>query len=403
MSNNFYRCQDCLSIAVVDTSDILKYGTAMSCGACDGNTWYLGRAQGDKLVRLEHKCPCDGRCTGATGPNCDCKCMGQNHGTGRLVTVSITVGSIPRLNINDTEALSRAVEYRTLLADLKTVFITVDKLVRDRVRIDYGAWKSWNNFYSTLADIHSKTTQSTRVKRLEELTATFQAVLNAVPKPVLTVDQLKLAELIETGAVESSNFALDISSKTLFSDKQHAAVKKLILSASAKKPDLGRIKELLLVGKIKGLKHPKITLRPGCRSGCDKQCGDHDRFVVSMASDTSRNPGALYVKQNGEYKGKITVTGSTDIQDADLISFLELAGSDPGSAGRLTSFCIFCDLALSHDNSLNVGYGPICAERYGLPWQAARSINSQIDNALASVNQEDDCLIPTPEDYAHTW
>ena len=26
---------------------------------------------------------CDGRCTGAIGPNCDCHCRGENHGRGR--------------------------------------------------------------------------------------------------------------------------------------------------------------------------------------------------------------------------------------------------------------------------------------------------------------------------------
>lgn len=25
-------------------------------------------------------CPCDGRCTSAKGPNCDCSCGGKNHG-----------------------------------------------------------------------------------------------------------------------------------------------------------------------------------------------------------------------------------------------------------------------------------------------------------------------------------
>lgn len=29
-------------------------------------------------------CPCDGRCTSAKGPNCDCSCGGANHGADYL-------------------------------------------------------------------------------------------------------------------------------------------------------------------------------------------------------------------------------------------------------------------------------------------------------------------------------
>lgn len=29
---------------------------------------------------LNPKCPCDRRCTGATGHNCECSCGGENHG-----------------------------------------------------------------------------------------------------------------------------------------------------------------------------------------------------------------------------------------------------------------------------------------------------------------------------------
>lgn len=32
--------------------------------------------------------PCDGRCTSATGPNCDCSCGGRNHGLGKVAAAS---------------------------------------------------------------------------------------------------------------------------------------------------------------------------------------------------------------------------------------------------------------------------------------------------------------------------
>lgn len=36
--------------------------------------------------------------------------------------------------------------------------------------------------------------------------------------------------------------------------------------------------------------------------------------------------------------------------------------------GLTHGWCCFCGLALTADNSLQVGYGPVCADKYGLPW-----------------------------------
>lgn len=57
----------------------------------------MGRVEKKRLVNAAMRCPCDGRCTGATGPNCECSCGGVNHGTGRLIAVEIDAGGVPRL------------------------------------------------------------------------------------------------------------------------------------------------------------------------------------------------------------------------------------------------------------------------------------------------------------------
>lgn len=36
--------------------------------------------------------------------------------------------------------------------------------------------------------------------------------------------------------------------------------------------------------------------------------------------------------------------------------------------GQRYSYCCFCGTEITSKNSLAVGYGPICAENYGLPW-----------------------------------
>ena len=56
----------------------------------------------------------------------------------------------------------------------------------------------------------------------------------------------------------------------------------------------------------------------------------------------------------------------------DLTSILsKLAGAPARIAaayGKLTGNCCFCGTGLTNDNSTDVGYGPVCAKRWGLPW-----------------------------------
>lgn len=42
------------------------------------------------------------------------------------------------------------------------------------------------------------------------------------------------------------------------------------------------------------------------------------------------------------------------------------------TAGRRQGWCCFCCRTLTHSNSLHHGYGPICADKYGLPWEGVR-------------------------------
>jgi len=88
-----YRCSGCLD--VVFASESCRDGVA--CGACGGGLEFLGRVTGDRLTATVEQCACDGRCTGAVGPQCSCQCGGVNHGTGRLVEVVRDLGAVPRL------------------------------------------------------------------------------------------------------------------------------------------------------------------------------------------------------------------------------------------------------------------------------------------------------------------
>jgi len=111
-------------------------------------------------------------------------------------------------------------------------------------------------------------------------------------------------------------------------------------------------------------------------------------FQFSLAPATGSNPGALYVKHNGTYIGKIA-QGSDVFQpgrDFDRATFpaLQAACQDPAGAVRahaeetarrlaeaqaaglpLSLPCGCCGLTLTDPVSVARGIGPICAGRWG--------------------------------------
>ncbi len=98
------------------------------------------------------------------------------------------------------------------------------------------------------------------------------------------------------------------------------------------------------------------------------------------ASTKSKSPGAIYVCPPGRdagWYGRIELDGtytpnSNLVPQFDLLAQLHAFAASPESYaanyGLATKVCCFCAIALSDPRSLLVGYGPICAGNYGLPW-----------------------------------
>lgn len=114
-----------------------------------------------------------------------------------------------------------------------------------------------------------------------------------------------------------------------------------------------------------GLKRPKLQCR---------------QIAFSYANRTSRNPGFVYVKIGGNYKGKITPEGKfiaamSSVRDETIApTYAETAeiiriGRDPLAAaiehGKLTGKCAICSRALDNPESVARGIGPICAKKFG--------------------------------------
>lgn len=103
-------------------------------------------------------------------------------------------------------------------------------------------------------------------------------------------------------------------------------------------------------------------------------------LVINRAPDHGRNPGALYVKNVSDvYGGKVLGTDFTASRDGKASDFTEhgdaatalalIAGNPLEAAvryGRKTGRCACCGRELTNKESIELGIGPICREKWGL-------------------------------------
>jgi hypothetical protein len=187
-----------------------------------------------------------------------------------------------------------------------------------------------------------------------------------------------VAKLSERDRVFAQSL-LDQARTRGLSSKQAEWVRKLALRTEAKvAPKCDGLAPIvaLLTKASQTLKYPKIAL----------QAGDLE-LRLSLASARSRNPGAVHVTSTDKafeeraYYGRIGADGcfvaGRDLEPATQTAIgaaLRAIADDPAAAaqayGKRTGHCCFCCRPLTDARSVHVGYGPVCAEKYGLPWDA---------------------------------
>lgn len=163
------------------------------------------------------------------------------------------------------------------------------------------------------------------------------------------------------------------------SDKQAAWVRKLVDRAISPPPaviNVGDVSGLIALfdkAKASGLKWPKLRTTTA----------DGIALTIKVAGEQSRNAGDLYVTSGKQetrlYFGRVDRAGvfhPSQQPEAQALTAcaaaLKAMASDPAAAGKAygarTGSCAFCSLPLDDGRSVHVGYGPICAEKWGLPW-----------------------------------
>ena len=122
------------------------------------------------------------------------------------------------------------------------------------------------------------------------------------------------------------------------------------------------------------LKYPRVRL----------QLPDGRPLVLALAGPGSSRAGWVTMTDGrpfGEnlFYGRVSPAGHWEMGHAfdeivgDAVAeLLHRLAADPeqvaSSYGKLTGCCCFCTSQLSDPKSTEVGYGPVCAKRWGLPW-----------------------------------
>ena len=146
-------------------------------------------------------------------------------------------------------------------------------------------------------------------------------------------------------------------------DKQVAAAKSILTPKASVGETISveAIEKMFETARNNGLKRPRFVV---------------DKVEISAAPATGRNPGALYVKYDRGYSGKIVkgefypVRNLSEELAKDLVEKVKFIASSPIAAakkyGHDTGNCSCCGRKLTDDKSVELGIGPVCAKRWGL-------------------------------------
>lgn len=194
--------------------------------------------------------------------------------------------------------------------------------------------------------------------------------------------------LAEISRMTTNNFAMDLVNSRLRNRSGLSPAQKnwvFVLAQEARnrsKPqaqpthartavgDFAAITSLFRTATEAGLKYPKIRLATA----------DARPIVLKVNGAASKEPGTVNVTNGAKYDdadyryyGKVYPDGTTTVRDEVVVTLLREFATDPaGTAsayGHRTGNCCFCGLELSDSRSVDSGFGPICADRYGLKGQ----------------------------------
>ena len=191
----------------------------------------------------------------------------------------------------------------------------------------------------------------------------------------------------------SNQFATDLARKARLSDKQMAWVHIIVVDhetpiATGGLENLLSIRDMMDQAFERGLTMPKIVLTTESGS----------TVKISRSGARSRAPGTIWITdgkpfgQNTLY-GSIDLNGRYSIRDAssEVMNLIKAFNEDPAATatahGHATGNCCFCRKRLTDLRSVGMGYGPICAAKFSLPWGEERASTSVEVTAIPAITE----------------
>lgn len=183
-------------------------------------------------------------------------------------------------------------------------------------------------------------------------------------------------------AAEWSSFARDMLEQTGtvkgLSDRQLSAVRSMMAKCAQR--DEQRAAERArsaeqrekVAAVVVDLAPIRAMFEAAVSNGHKKPTYRAEGLVINRAPDTGSNPGALYVKaESGEYLGKLIGTSFKPVRGGEAaLGTLTAIATNPLEAairyGRKTGRCACCGRELTNAESIELGIGPICRDKWGL-------------------------------------
>lgn len=188
-----------------------------------------------------------------------------------------------------------------------------------------------------------------------EYTGDFEFVVDLRRKKKLSIGQLRGALNVMRAEVLR---AMPVPTEAVGDEATFAAIIRLFRTATDSK-----------------LAHPKLRLATA----------EGQPVELSIAGPKAKCPGSITVTSGGGYwnaiwYGRVTPDGVFEPSRANcpagVCPLLRQLAADPAetlaSYGRLTGNCGCCTKPLTDERSTLVGYGPVCAKKWGLPWGARK-------------------------------
>lgn len=202
-------------------------------------------------------------------------------------------------------------------------------------------------------------------------------VINAEQKPAVESLQAVIDKMGHRDAEFAASLIDNFYRWGKLSDKQMSWVDTLTQRATAPKPQPVASEKLnfqpiqdLFDRAAQRLRRVKVKL----------QAEDTTPVVFQRAGSASKYAGQILITDGGAYGigrwfGRIDTNGDfypSAKASAEVIKLVREFSENPALTaaryGRLTGGCSFCNHGLKDERSTRVGYGPICAENFGLPW-----------------------------------